>query len=396
MQNMLHTENIINAKTKQGGASVRALLLPVLYLLGFIVSSDAVRFKFGVDLSFWFVVMLIAYYFLFYKKSIKDTKFYVWWIYLFVVPTLLMTLLKEGDMDHMIYCVLILLLPIALEPFIPEDDKTIKAGLYFVVVVSLMLLFLYANFGFLSNWNKNSMGYLLFLGFSALTILLSCNRKSAWLWFFYAYAFVQLLVTESRNISMAIITTMLLVILKNTVSKKTVFRVVYIVALLYPAVFPLIAMELVGTPLYDFLAEITKDLYDKGQGGVFSGRIPIFEGAVVLIKKSPFHSLFGYGKTMVSFYAAHNGYYVLHYTFGLIGTLLIAGMLIFFFEKTRALVESGDSIAYGCFAIMISVLTQQASEGWFLASYLLVLMPFVYMAIIIKRYRSVKRGLLKK
>lgn len=392
MQKEQYKNQIVKKKKE---IQLSAIFLPILYLFSFILCSDAIRFKFGTDLSFWFIVAIIVYYFLFYKKGISNAQFYGWWIYLLLVPVLMMTIAQEGDIGHMLHCVLILLLPIVLEPFVPEDDETIVMGLYFVVGVSLLVLFLYANFGFLSNWNTNCMGYLLFLGSSALTILLSNNNKNILLWILYAYVFVQLLVTDSRNISIAVAVTMVLLLLKTPVSNKTVYRIVYIVALLYPVLFPLIGQELIGTDLYKLLEQITKDVYDKGQGGVFSGRLGIFAGAEKLISESWFHYLFGYGETMVSFYAAHNDYYLLHYTFGLIGTLIIAGMLIYFFEKTYVLIKDGDNIAYGCFAIMISVLFQQASEGWFLATFLVTLMPFVYMAIVIKRYRTNERGLLK-
>ena len=384
MQNILRNNQIIK---KKEDVQLTAIWLPVLYLLSFIICSDTARFSFGVDLSFLFVLGIIFFYFIFYKNHISKASFYGWWIYLLIVPTIIMCWVREGDMVHMIHCTLIMLLPIVLEPFIPHEDKTICFGLYFVVGVSLLLLFLYANFGFLGNWNTNSMGYLLFLGFAALTILLSKNRKNVWLWIFYAYAFVQLLVTDSRNISIAVIITALLVLFKGAISKKWAYRVVYTFAILYPLIFPWIATEMADSVLYEWLAEITETIYDKGQGGVFSGRLTIFLGAERLIDESFVHSLFGYGKTMVSFYAAHNGYYVLHYTYGLIGTLVIVGLLIYFFEKTFVLIKAGDSISYGCFVIMISVLFQQASEGWFLGSYLVTLMPFVYMAIVVKRYR---------
>lgn len=392
MQKECHKNQTIKKKKE---VQWSALFLPILYLLTFILCSDFARFRLGVDLSFIFIIVIVAYYFLFYKKQITDAQFYGWWIYLLLVPGLMMTIAKEGDLGHMLQCVLIFLLPIVLEPFVPEDNETIITGLYFVVGVSLLLLFLYANFGFLKNWNTNCMGYLIFLGVSALTILLAENKKNIFLWVLYGYAFVQLLVTDSRNVSISLLITIVLLLLKTPISNKTVYRIVYILALLYPVLFPFIGQGLVGTELYSFLEKITKDVYDKGQGGIFSGRLGIFAGAEKLISESWFHYLFGYGKTMVSFYASHNDYYLLHYTFGLIGTLIVTGMLVYFFEKTYVLIKEGDNIAYGCFAIMISVLFQQASEGWFLATFLLTLMPFVYMSIVVKRYRSSQRGLLK-
>lgn len=386
-------ENQIIKKKKE--VQWAAILLPMLYLLSFIFCSAFARFSLGIDLSFLFIIIIIAYYFLFYKKNISNAQFYLWWIYLLLVPVLMMTIAKEGDLGNMLQCVLIFLLPIVLEPFVPEDNETIIIGLYFVVGLSLLVLFLYANFGFLKNWNTNCMGYLLFLGASALTILLAENRKNIFLWVLYSYSFIQLLVTDSRNVSLSILITIILLLLKTPISNKTVYRIVYIFAILYPVFFPMIGQQLVGTDIYKFLEKITKDVYDKGQGGIFSGRLGIFAGAEKIISESWFHYLFGYGKTMVSFYASHNDYYLLHYTFGLVGTLIIAGMLVYFFEKTYVLIQNGDNIAYGCFAIMISVLIQQASEGWFLATFLLTLMPFVYMAIVIKRYRKKERELLK-
>ena len=177
--------------------------------------------------------------------------------------------------------------------------------------------------------------------------------------------------------------TVILLLFRKFFSGKVVFRVIYIFAILLPAIFPTIATSMIDTPIYEFLEEITESVYDKGQGGLFSGRVEIFSEVQLIIAKVPFMSIFGYGQTMVSFFAAHNGYYLLHYTFGLIGTLVIAGALIYFFEINYKLIKSGDNVAFGCFAILISVLYQQSSEGWFLGSYLLTLMPFVYMAIVI-------------
>lgn len=371
--------------------SLNTVWLPFLFLCGFLVYSHFFKFSFGFDLTLVFILLIVAYYFLIYKKGITDVKYYLWWFYLLLVPVLTMTIYTGGDMTHMIQCVFIMLLPIVLEPFVPSDNDTIRVGLYFLIGVSLILLFLYANFGFLKNWNTNCIGYLSFLGFTGLTILLAEKPKNLIFWVLYAYAFIQLLVTESRNVSVGIIVTVILLLFRKFFSGKVVFRVIYIFAILLPAIFPTIATSMIDTPIYEFLEEITENVYNKGDGGLFSGRIGIFIGAQDLISQSIFHNFLGYGKTLVSFYAAHNGYYLLHYTFGLIGTLVIAGALIYFFEINYKLIKSGDNVAFGCFAILISVLYQQSSEGWFLGSYLLTLMPFVYMAIVIKRYRIYKR-----
>lgn len=366
--------------------------LPFLFLLSFVLVSETARSKFGVDFSLVFVVLTIVCYFAFYRNFISDARFYTWWIYIFLVPTLWMTLSSNGNMKEMITCALILLLPIALECFVPVYDEDIVSGCVLIFALSMIILFLYANVGFLRYWNTNCISYLLFLGVCSATILLSLNRGNIFVWLIYIYAAVQLLVADSRNVSISVVITMVLILLKSILTRKCIFRCVYIFAILYSAIFYHITQMVVDTKLYDWLLKITTDVYDKGQGGVFNGRVGIYEGALELINDSFINNIFGYGRTLVSFYASHNDYYLIRYTFGIIGTLLIGYMLVRFFEAARKLIVAGDNITYGCTAIIISVLFQQASEGWFLATNLLTLMPFVYMAIVIKRYRKLWMG----
>lgn len=361
-------------------------LLPVLFLMCYAMGSDAFRFAFGIDISMLIVIAFVVYYLLFYKNRIRGGLSYAWWIYLMVVPTVAITILEGGDMQDMLTGTCCLMLPFALEPFVPGNDKQIIRGFFLTFVVSTVILLLYSNFGFLSNWNTNCIAYLTYMGIAGAAIILAENRKNLIIWVLLGYTFIQLMVTQSRNVMSALLIVVLLVMFKKTFSKKLPYTVVSILAVLYPALFPVLITQVSrGTPLYMFLRTITEDSFDKFS--VFSGRDAIFPVAEEIINSSTFNNVLGFGNPMIKVLAVHNDYYMLRYAYGIVGTVIVAALLVVFFKKAYVLIQKGDNITFGCFAVIVGVLFQQASEGWFLGTPLVVLMAFVYMAIVIKRYR---------
>ena len=364
----------------------RCGLLPMLFLLSYALSSDAFRFAFGVDLSFIIVLLFVLFYLFAYKYRIKGGINYSWWLYLLVIPTLSISLFMGGDVVKMIFTTFALLLPFALEPFVPSNDKAIIVGMYFTFGISLMILILYSNFNFLGNWNPNCIAYLSYLGIAGAVVILSCNKKNIILWAVLGFAFLQLLLTQSRNAMSALVLVVLLLIFKELVSKKLIYRVVYGFAILYPSIFPALAMHASNTKIYSYLKMITADVFDKSS--VFSGRNILFQETERILESSLFNNIFGFGNTVNAFISAHNDFYCIRFAYGIIGTIIIAGLLILFFEKAYTLIRKGDNIVYGCTIVVVGILFQQASEGWFIAVPLIILMSFVYMAIVIKRIRE--------
>ena len=363
-------------------------LLPVLFLMSFAMGSETFRagFGYGIDISMLIVIAFVVYYLFMYKNRIRGGLSYSWWLYLLVVPTIAMTILEGGDMQEMLCSTCCLMLPFALEPFVPGNDKQILRGFYLTFVVSTIVLLLYSNFGFLSKWNTNCIAYLTYMGIAGAAIILSENRKNIVVWVFLGYTFIQLMVTQSRNVMSALVIVILLVMFKNTFSKKLPYTLVTIGAILYPAIFPIIVTKVnKGTALYTLLRSITEDGFDKNS--VFSGRDAIFPVAEGIFDSSLFNNVLGFGDPMINVLAVHNDYYMIRYAYGIVGTIIITALLIAFFKNAYVLIQKGDNITFGCTAVIVGVLFQQASEGWFLATPLVVLMAFVYMAIVIKRYR---------
>lgn len=360
-------------------------LLPVLFLMGFAMSSDKFRFGFPIDLTFTITVAFVFYYLFVYKKRIRGGLSYAWWMYLLVVPSIGMPILTGGNMRDMVYATLILVLPFALEPFVPGNDKQTIRGFYLTFIVSTIILLMYSNMGILSNWNTNCIAYLIYLGIAGAAVILSENRKNIIVWMLLVGVFLQLLVTQSRNVMAALVVVIVLVLFKKTVSKKWVYRVMYSVFLAYPVFFPALSLNASGTKLYNVLLEITTDVFDKNS--VFSGRTELYEAAERLTSQYDLRSFLGFGEPMTDALPVHNDYYMVRYAYGIIGTLVIVGLLIAFFEKAYVLIKKDDNITFGCVVVTLGIIFQQASEGWFLASPLPVLMAFVYMAIVIKRYR---------
>ena len=365
---------------------IRYGLLPILFLMCFAMGSDAFRFAFGIDLSMLIVVCMVLYYLFMYKHRIRGGLFYSWWLYLLVVPTLAMTILEQGDLQQMLTCTFALMLPFALEPFVPGNDKQTIQGFYLTFFVSTAVLLLYSNFGFLGNWNPNCMAYLTYLGVAGTAVILAENRKNVVVWVLMGYVFIQLLVTQSRNVMSALVIVIILVLLKKTFSKKLPYAVISVGATFYPLIFPFIATSVDnGSPIYSFIKSITENGFEKNS--VFSGRNALYPVAEQILDSSLLNNIFGFGNPMTKVLAVHNDYYMIRYAYGIIGTLIIGALLIMFFKKAYVLIQKGDNITYGCVVVIVGVLFQQASEGWFLATPLIVLMAYVYMAIVIKRYR---------
>ena len=363
-------------------------LLPIFLLMSFAMSSGAFRtgFGLGMDLSTITVIGFVFYYLFIYKKRIRGGLSYAWWLYLLIVPTIAMTILEGGDMQKMLCSTFALMLPFALEPFVPGNDKQTTKGIYLTFIVSTILLFLYSNFGLLRNWNMNCIAYLLYLGIAGVAIILAENRKNMLVWFLLVYVYIQLLVTQSRNVMSALIIVVILVVFKNTFSKKIPYMIMSTFGILYPVIFPLLATNITNeSPLYSFVKAITEENFDKTS--VFSGRNALYPIAEQMLDSSFFNNVFGFGNPMTNVFSVHNDYYMIRYAYGIIGTVIIAILLVQFFKKAYVLIKKGDNITFGCVAVIVGILFQQASEGWFLASPIIILMAFVYMAIVIKRYR---------
>ena len=365
---------------------IKYSLLPILFLMCFAMGSDAFRFGFGIDLSMLIVIAFDIYYLFMYKNRIRGGMSYAWWLYLLVIPTIVMTILERGNIPQMLTATFALMLPFSLEPFVPGNDRQTIKGLYLTFFVSAAVLFLYSNFGFLNKWNTNCIAYLIYLGIAGAAIILSENRRNVVIWVLLGYTFIQLMVTQSRNVMFALIIVVLIVLFKKTLSKKLPFTVLSVVSIIYSAIFPMIASGISRqSPLYTFVKSITEEGFDKAS--VFSGRNAIYPVAEQILDSSLFNNIFGFGNPMTEVLAVHNDYYMVRYAYGIIGTVIVAALLITFFKKAYVLIQKGDSITFGCVAVVIGILFQQASEGWFIATPLVVLMSFVYMAIVIKRYR---------
>ncbi len=360
-------------------------LLPVLFLMGFAMSSDAFIHGFGVNLSFVIVICFVFYYLFMYKHRIRGGISYSWWIYLLIVPTFTITAVEGGSLSDMFCSTLVLMLPFALEPFVPGNDKQTIRGFYLTFVVTMLVLFMYSNMGFLSNWNPNCIAYLIFLGIAGVAVILSENRKNIVVWVFLVYAVIQLMVTQCRNVISSIVLIILIVAMKRFFSRKTPYKIITIVAVFYSAILPIIMNVVSGTVVYEYIRNILEAIFTKE--GLFSGRNELFQVAEMILKSNIFKNIFGFGNPMTSVLAVHNDYYMVRYAYGIVGTVIIGMLLYKFFKDAYVLVKKGDNITFGCVAVVIGILYQQGTEGWFLGSPLVILMAFVYMAIVIKRYR---------
>jgi hypothetical protein len=315
----------------------------------------------------------------------KRFPYYLVYLGVYLLTITIPLAIYKGELLNVAVCIMILLLPFSLS-LLDYHNKNLIKGSYLTFTISLMLLLLWKNYNFLQNWNFNIISILLYFGLSSACLILANNYKGGWLWLLYFFAAINLINTESRNTAIAITITILLLIFRKIVVYKLIFRTIYILSISFTYIF-LRLTEIVANDanLYDFLLSISIKYFSKFT--IFNGRIPIYQAANNLIHESLAGFILGQGRVLITFFHAHNNYYQSVYLFGIIGTILIAFIFIGIFEMSYKLIKSGDNVVYGVFCILIGTFIQLGGENFLVGTTLIMLMPFVYMAIVVNKYR---------
>lgn len=369
--------------------------LAIIFLFSFIIVSETVTVDFfNINLSFVILFLITSIGFLLRHVYFKEKiEIYELLIGTTIIISIVMSIAKGNslkDIERVIFAGLLLVLPRSLSYFIKFSyTNTIEAYKY-LFFVSFSIFILWANFGFLKNWNSNSMAYLLYFGIGSVVICILNGKNNLIYWISCIFSVFSMLSTGGRGVLLSLLILIMLVVLKKFFCKKMIYRITYISCLLYPMIMTEIPKYIKSKiNLYESLLEISYKYFNKTQ--LFSGRDVLFEQGKNIINSSEIGFLIGYGKTMDKFFPAHNTYLIIMYLYGILGTLAILGMYIVYFEKAYVNIKRGDKITYGCVCILLGMFIQLATESYFIGISSITLMPFVYFAIILVRNNYFER-----
>ena len=108
----------------------------------------------------------------------------------------------------------------------------------------------------------------------------------------------------------------------------------------------------------------------------------------VIWKQDMWKVLFGNGN---AFTHAHNGFFQTMYMYGIVGTVLILGMYIIFFEMAYQVVKQKENpLVLGCVLALCGMLLIQGADVFLWGVKACVVVPFLLVGIIIRAYMEQK------
>lgn len=273
-----------------------------------------------------------------------------------------------------------------------------EKGVKYSFLVSLILLTLWKNVGLFSGWNSNCIAYLFFGGVNLYLFIPFHFKKyregtigDVFYFIAFVYGIYLLFNTESRNVMLAEIIVLLMVVFKKIAVKKIIYIAISFVSITYSA-FNVMLNEFImnNEGLFNLLLTISEEWF--GKNTVFDGRIALQQAAVDAID---LHPILGYGHMPnLDGLATHNNYLTMRYSVGLLGILLCGIFLIALFKKAFAnfTIDSSDNISFVCIAILVGFLIQMGAESFLFGNDLIVLMPYFFMGCIIYRNICISNG----
>lgn len=273
-----------------------------------------------------------------------------------------------------------------------------EKGIKYSFLVSLILLTMWKNIGLFSAWNPNCIAYLFFGGINLYLFIpfhFKKYRRGTMGDIFYFMAFLYgiylLFNTESRNVMIAEIVVVVMVVFKRIMTKKYIYSVVALIAIAYPALMVAFNELLLNNEkLFDVLLTISNEWF--GKNTVFDGRLLLQREALEAINV---HPILGYGHMPnLDGLATHNNYLTMRYSIGVLGVLLCGVFLVVLFKKAYANFsgDSNDDISFVCISILVGFLIQLGAESFLFGNDLIVLMPYFFMGCIIYRNIHIRNG----
>lgn len=283
-----------------------------------------------------------------------------------------------------------LVLPLTLSGFEFVDADDYRSYIP-CCIVTCILIAMQIFKPFLTNVNVNTLGFILYMGGAFGFIWLRDTKKKLFPLLCLMIITVLMLKTDCRNAMIIMIGTVFLAFLPDSIYKnKKVFRVIYIVALLYTIFTPLVLTYVFSNPsitniLTAFMSRFSTKTYGMNM------RLEYY--ALILQKLSNFNffeKLFGTG---VNNGSGHNLLFQGLFVYGYIGTFLIYFYYIKTFELAYKLISrNNDKIALGCFIGLIGNILLQGADEYLICNPTCVVLPFIMMGLIWSRGSKIANG----
>lgn len=326
---------------------------------------------------------LLCYFFIF-----KDLKAPDYWITVGVASLMVVALINGiiyGDLKSVLLLSISIVLPLAISVMpIKLNDSAEQFQWGFLVGLSVILL--QSTSLFFGEINSNTFGFYCYMAVSIGFVWYKQAKNRVIPLLLIAVGAYLSAMTGSRNVAIVILLMLIILLLPDGFwKKKTVFRTIYILALLY-TIFAADIMEWIfeHEKLSAFITRYTSSVSDKAWG--MEGRLYFFEAIEFKISQmSWYNKLFGEG---ILHYHGHNMFYQSVFIYGYLGTALIYAMYVRIFEMAYKLIKkNNDKLVIGIFVALIGIFLLNGADLFLIGSETCAIIPQVLMGIIMLRYR---------
>lgn len=269
-------------------------------------------------------------------------------------------------------------------------EKSIYIGSIIMSLFSLGVLFLYNRGIVLSNWNPNSITMFCTYGMIAVLIPIKCYKNAA------AKIIGILIVCSSiycissadcrNNILIFLVAILSIFVFDKAIKSKMLYRVYYSVILFLPMIIPKAVDIIQKYQDNSFIKQISVDIFSKGS--IFSDRDVIWNNCKWLCRDN---SMFGFGKSLYEFLYAHNLFFSVQYSYGIVGYILYIFLIVVILEYV---LNKEDEIGLKkvCLNIFLAIFVGQIMENALFTSNLCIFVPYIYLSMAIYVSEKYKKG----
>lgn len=298
-----------------------------------------------------------------------------------------MTSLLNNGIKSMLLVNVSLIMPFAIS-YLNINYKNVQRQIIFASLVNIIFVILILINS--SEWNSNSLAFMIFNGVSIGFIWFKVARNitsKIWASIYLFTASVFLLSAESRNAGIVMaICIMLLMIPKRILKKKWLYRTIYLSAVL-ATVFASDVMTYIfeNETLMQQLVKYTSAFSDKVWG------MDTHLTLLLRVKNNFSESgilaqLLGEG---IKKDHTHNLFYQSLYFYGYLGTIIIYGIYIIFFEIAYKLIKKyNNNMIAGCYIILIGHFLMQIGEVYMLGSESAIIISLLPAGLILNQKRK--------
>ncbi|WP_158095532.1 hypothetical protein [Massilimicrobiota sp. An142] len=379
---MLKKNKLLISKARMMSISVIGILYAFYYSYSYGVSYNLfMLFTLGITLYMYLIL-------LFNFKRVNITYFFP---IIFVVFISIINGIFRGNTIDPIIISHSLILPFVLSSIEYEGIDNYKMYIpCCLITIGIVIIQLY--FSVYDNFNSNTLGFILYMGGSFSFLWFKSSRNKVWPMLYLVVFLILMFKTDCRNAMVVTIATLLLLVLSDKVFYKiNNFRIIYISALIFTIITPILISFIFNNPILSkFINEFIGYFSNKSYG--MDLRIGYY--SMILTKLESFNILekmFGMG---INTGSGHNLWFQGLFVYGYIGTIIIYIYYIKIFETaSRLYIKTKDPIVLGCFIALVGNILLQCVDEYLICNPTCVVIPFLMMGMINSKAQIYKKNL---